>query len=174
MDGTLIIEVYEYMGDFSAYPDFEYYPCDLSRCLKGKSATLKEIIQRGFGELPRRTQDTEKRQEVLRKLEAAQIGKIDVAYHPPKAGREPYVELTNVIPVNLTYADALRGKQSKDSIILKGKYKLSTGNEVTTLKDAQRLTLSYYDTIESNGGDSSDEEAVQREICLNITYLRDL
>lgn len=173
MEGKIIVEVYEYADNSSMIPAFEYIPCDLAICLKGKNATLKEIIQRGFGDLPRKTQDIEKRREILQKLEDAGIGKIDVVFHPAKNGKESCVELTNVVPVHLTYADARRIKQNKDSIILKGRYKLSAGNEVTTLKDAQRLTLTYSDAAENDGQSAPDEENVQREICLNITYLQE-
>ena len=172
MDGTLIVEVYEYLDTL---PAFEYIPCSLSTCLKGKNASLKEIIQRGFDDLPKKIQDTEKRHEILQKLEDADIGKIDVVYHPRKNGKEPYIELTNVVPVNLTYSDARRRiKQNKDNIILKGRYKLSDeGNEVTMLKDAQRLTLIYSNTPEGEEQETTDEGEIQQEIFLNITYLQD-
>ena len=172
MGGTLVVEVYEYSDSASDIPSFEYIPCDLTKCLKGKNATLKDIIQRGFDALPKKAQDTEKRQEVLQRLEDAGVGKIDVAYHPARSGMEPYVELTNVVPVNLTYADARRNKQSKESIILKGRYKLSEGNEITTLKDAQRLTLIYSNVDENDGQSVSEEDDKRQEICLNITYLQ--
>jgi len=82
------------------------------------------------------------------------------------------VELTNIIPVTFTSADARMAKLDRDSIILKGRYRLSAGNEVTTLRDAQRLTLIYsnYDA-ESWQQDDPDEE--KKEICLNITYLQE-
>ena len=65
MEGKLIIEIYEYSSDSSSMPVFEYIPCDLSKCLKGKSAALKDIIRRGFDDVPRKTQDADKRQEDL-------------------------------------------------------------------------------------------------------------
>ena len=173
MEGMLIIEVYEYVDNDSSVPAFEYIPCELSKCLRGKNTTLKEIIQRGFDALPRKAQDSERRQEVLKKLDDAGIGKIDVVFHPEKGGKEPCIQLTNVEPVSLTYADARRVKQSKDSIILKGRYRLSTGNEVTILKDAQRLTLIYSSKPEGADLGEFEEEENQREICLNITYMQE-
>ncbi len=173
MEGKLVIEIYEYAEDTVRMPVFEYIPCELSKCLKGKSATLKEIIQRGFDDLPRKTQDLEKRMEVLQKIDAANIGRIDVAYHPARGTNDACVELTNVVPVSFSYADARRVKINRDDIVLKGKYRLSAGNEVTTLRDAQRLTLIYSSVPEEGEQDEQDEPEMQREICLNITYLQE-
>ena len=173
MEGKLVIEVYEYSEEADQMPVFEYIPCDLSKCIRGKSASLKEIIERGFDDLPKKAQDSEKRQEVLRKVEEAGIGKIDVAFHPAKGNADDCVELTNVVPVSFTYADARQQKKSRDEIILKGRYRLSTGNEVTTLRDAQRLTLTYSSAAEAEEADGADEEAEEKEISLNITYLQE-
>ena len=173
MEGKLIIEVYEYSEDASLMPAFEYIPCDLSKCLKGKSTTLKEIIQRGFDDLPRKTQDSDKRMEVLQKIEDADIGRINVVYHPAKGLIDACVELTNVTPVTMSFADARRLKTNKDDIILKGKYRLSSGNEVTTLRDAQRLTLLYSNFMENSEPTDTEEGESQKEICLNITFLQE-
>lgn len=173
MEGKLVIEVYEYSEEADQMPVFEYIPCDLSKCIRGKSASLKEIIERGFDDLPKKAQDSEKRQEVLRKVEEAGIGKIDVAFHPAKGNADDCVELTNVVPVSFTYADARQQKKSRDEIILKGRYRLSAGNEVTTLRDAQRLTLIYSSTAEAEEADGADEEAEEKVISMNITYLQE-
>ena len=176
MEGKLIIEVYEYAEDSEAIPEFEYIRCDLSKCMKGRRSTLKEIIERGFDDVPRRTQDKEKKQEILQKIEEADIGRISVVCTPGGADSDACVELTNVVPVNLMYADARRAKGNKDEIILKGRYRLSEGNEVTRLRDAQRLTLiysSYEDGDPGNGGPEDGEREEQKEICLNITYLQE-
>jgi len=173
MEGKLVIELYEYTDrEGAVMPRFEYVPCDLSKCLKGRTASLKDIIERGFSDLPRRDQDTDKRRELLQKLEDANIGRIKVVYRAPQRDSDACVELTNIIPVTFTSADARMAKLDRDSIILKGRYRLSAGNEVTTLRDAQRLTLIYsnYDA-ESWQQDDPDEE--KKEICLNITYLQE-
>ena len=83
------------------------------------------------------------------------------------------MELTNVVPVSFTYADARQQKKSRDEIILKGRYRLSAGNEVTTLRDAQRLTLIYSSTAEAEEADGADEEAEEKVINMNITYLQE-
>ena len=176
MAGKLIIEIYEYTSDASEMPVFEYIPCDLSKCLKGKSATLKEIISRGFDDVPRKSQDMEKRQETIRKMEDANIGRINVVYRPARGDSDDCVELTNVVPVSMYDADARNAKNENDEIILKGKYQLSSGNEVTSLKDAQRLTLSYIDLGDDPDGGNPYEPGAfvsQKEICLNITYLQE-
>ena len=169
MDGKLIIEVYEYAQDASM-PVFEYIPCELSKCLKGKSTKLKDIIQRGFSDLPKKAQDSGKRQEILQKVEDASIGNIDVVFHPAKGNEDARVELTNLIPVTMTYADARRIKEEEGDIILQGRYRLSTGNEVTSLKDGQRLTLMYSNDQQL---DEMEDEEGQKEIRLNITYLQE-
>lgn len=170
----LIIEIYEYTDDSSSVPAFEYIPCDLSAFLKKKNTTLKEIIERGFNDLPKGAQNSEKRAEVFRLLEDANLGRISVAVHPPKKDTDACVELTNLVPADLTNADARRReKHNKDSIILKGRYRLSEGNETTTLKDAQRLTLYYTNTPESGGQYEQDEAETAREITLNITYFQE-
>lgn len=172
MEGKLIIEIYEYENNSYSMPAFEYIPCELATCLKGKNTTLKEIIQRGFDDLPRKSQDSEKRQEVLQKIEDADIGRIGVAYRPAKGNSDACVELTNVVPVTMLYSDARRKKVNKDEIILKGKYRLSAGNETTTLRDAQRLTL-IYSNYEDAPEDRDDADEDAKEICLNITYLQE-
>ena len=159
MEGKLVIEVYEYSEASERMPVFEYIPCELAQCLRGKnSATLKEIIEQGFDSLPRRAQDSDKRQEILSKVEEADIA---------------CVELTNVVPVTFTYADVRMARKNRDDIILKGKYRLSAGNEFTTLKDAQRLTLIYSSAAKNDEAEETDEEAEEKEICLNITYLQE-
>ncbi len=173
MEGKLIIEVYEYSEDASQAPEFEFIPCELDKCLKGKSTTLKEIIQRGFDDLPKKTQDSDKRMEVLQKLDDADIGRIDVVYHPAKGNSDACVELTNLAPVTMSFADARRIKNNKNDIILKGRYRLSAGNEVTTLRDAQRLTLIYSNLEENDEPEENEEGEAQKEICLNITYLQE-
>ncbi len=174
MEGKLVIEVYEYSEASERMPVFEYIPCELAQCLRGKnSATLKEIIEQGFDSLPRRAQDSDKRQEILSKVEEADIGKINVAFHPARGTVDACVELTNVVPVTFTYADVRMARKNRDDIILKGKYRLSAGNEFTTLKDAQRLTLIYSSAAKNDEAEETDEEAEEKEICLNITYLQE-
>lgn len=168
MEGKLIIEIYEYEEDSMTVPTFRFIPCELSKCLRGKNATLKEIVQRGFDELPKKAQDQSMRQEMMRRLSDAGIGIINVEFQEGKGG-DPCVRLTNVVRTNMTDSDARALKPNKDSIILKERYQLSTGNEVTTLKDAQRLTLIYRDGYDK---DDLGENALEREICLNITYLQ--
>lgn len=172
MAGVLVAEVYEYSDHSSAGPQFEYILCELDKCMKGKTSSLKEIVQRGFDCLPSKDQDNVKRQEVLKKLEDADIGKIQVEYCSGKDGVNSYINLTNVVPVDIGFSDMRQNRRDKDNIILKEKYRLSAGNEVTTLKDAQRLTLIYTDTPEDRDEMSVDETVGQREICLNITYLQ--
>lgn len=169
MGGTLIIEIYEYTENMSSAPEFAYIPCEL----KGKDETLKSIIERGFAGQPRNTQDTGMRLEVLQKLEEAGIGKIVVRSSNPGNGSDPFVELTNVVPDGLYNANAARRKQNNDYIILKGRYRLSAGNEVTELRDAQRLTLIYSSAPDGGDQGTADEDEIQREICLNITYLQE-
>ena len=181
MEGMLIIEIYEYSKN-SSLPVFEYIPCDLSKCMKGRSATLKDIINRGFDDVPRKAQNTDKRNDVLQKLEEANIGRINVVYHnvvyhKEKGASDACVELTNVIPITMSYADARRMQSDKNIIILKGQYKLSEGNEITILRDAQRLTLSYSNYVDDTGDIDNaygiDADEMQKEICLNITFLQD-
>lgn len=173
MEGKLIIEVYEYADD-SAMPVFEYIPCELSKCMKGKSATLEEIIQRGFDNLPRKSVDSDKRQEILQKIADADIGRIEVMFNPAKGTNEPSVKLTNVVQVTITDADARRRqKNAENNIILKERYRLSAGNEVTTLKDAQRLTLTYSNFTENSDPYDTENSESPVEICLNITYLQE-
>ena len=169
----LIIEIYEYSNDLNI-PKFEYIPCDLSAFQKKKNTTLKEIIEHGFNDLPKNAQNPEKRAEVLRLLDDANLGRISVEVHPARRDADACVELTNLVPADLTTADARRReKHNKDSIILKGRYRLSEGNETTTLKDAQRLTLFYSDGAENFGLFGMDENETPREIALNITYFQE-
>lgn len=175
--GKLIVEVYEYTKGSSAVPSFEYIPCELSKCLsRGNKAPLKEIIEKGFETLPKKSRDLGKQQEVLQKLEEANIGRINVAYHAAGNVTDAYIELTNVVPVSIAYADARRIGDNKDDIILYGRYKLTDGNETTVLNDAQRLTLIYSNYADSRIEDEETENIedidVQKEIRLNITYLQ--
>lgn len=175
-EGRLIIEVYEYSEEATTIPPFEYIPCALSECMGSRNrATLKDIIQKGFGALSRKEQNAEKRVEVLQKLDEANIGKIEVMYNKATAGNEAYVELTNVVQVTLADADATRAQNHKDDIILYGRYRMTEGTETTKLKDAQRLTL-IYSTCAEQGmmrGYEEEENEVRKEICLNITYLQE-
>ncbi len=178
-EGTLIIEVYEYVENDYTVPSFEYIPCSLERCMKGNSATLKQIIQNGFDDLPKKDQNAQKRQEILQKLEDADIGRIQVAYHAGRGNEDPYINLTNVIPVSMSYADARQLNSHQDSIILYGRYRLTDGNASTILKDAQRLTLTYNTRAEENElrnrivpEDPEEHSEPDKEICLNITYLQ--
>lgn len=175
MEGKLVIEIYEYDEDSSSVPVFEFIPCELAKCMKGKTTTLKDLIKRGFDGLPKRAQDTEKRNEVMQLIEDANIGRINVAFNPARDGMDACVEMINVVPVTLTYADARRVKENDDEIILRGRYKLSEGNEITRLHDAQRLTLTYSGSSENDayGSGDGDGGAVSKEICLNITYLQE-
>ena len=115
-DGKLIIEVYEYSEGSSSIPSFEFIPCKLSTCLNwNKHATLKEIIQKGFDAQPKKLQNTEKRADVLRMLDEANIGRINVAYKPPRPGVDSCIELTNIIQVSMADADATRGKMPPEA-----------------------------------------------------------
>lgn len=176
MKGTIVLELYEFEED-APVPAFEYIPCDLSKCIKGKEITLQDLITRGFDDMPRKEKDGSKYDEILQKLEAAGISRITVAVHAEKGDAEPYVELTNVVPVSFSDADARRVKERNNEIILKGRYKLSDGHSTTVLKDAQRLTLIYSNSGEDPAEDSSGyagyAEETQREITLNITYFQD-
>lgn len=176
--GKLIIELYEYVEDSSDVPPFEYIPCNLDSCLKkSKQCKLRELIEKGFDEMPKKNVDFSKRQEFLAKLDEADIGKISVEFHPATNEQDPYVELTNVVQVTMAYADARRVQtSSKEEIILYGRYKMTDGNDTTKLKDSQRLTLIYSSGA---GEETEDEESydpeeleVQKEICLNITYIQ--
>lgn len=170
-DGRLIIEVYEYTGDSTAAPAFEYIPCSFEKCFKNNKATLKEIIQRGLAHKP------DKLKDVIRKVEEAGIDKVEVTYHKQTSHADAYIELTNVVQVTMADADASRKKKNRQNdIILYGKYRLSDGTETTKLRDAQRLSLIYTSGTQ-NADDfwnlNDDEETEeQKEICLNITYLQ--
>lgn len=183
-EGKLIIELYEYVENVQDNPPFEYIPCKLSDCFKRNSkTTLKEIVTSGFDAFPKRTQNTEKRQETLRKLEDAGIGRIAVVYHPASNGQDPFIELTNLVQVTLTDADIRFVKKNKNDIILRQRYRLTEGNETTQLRDSQRLTLIYSSHPEGNVSASApytadDDSAMEnsnvaRNICLNITYLQE-
>lgn len=177
-EGKLIIEVYEYSEESTTVPSFGYIPCALSECMGSRNrATLKEIIQKGFGTLSRKAQTAEKYAEVMQKLEDANIGKIEVVYNKAAAGNEPYVALTNVVQMTFGSSDITRATNTKDNIILHGRYRTTEGTDTTKLKDAQRLTLIYSNSAEqswSNGFAENDEETeAQKEICLNITYLQE-
>lgn len=177
-DGKLIIEVYEYVEDSPDVPPFEFIPCDLETCLKkNRQCKLRELIEKGFDEMPKKNVDFAKRQEFLAKLDEADIGKINVEFHPASGDQDPYVELTNVVQVTMAYADARRVQTtSKEEIILYGRYKMTDGNDTTKLKDSQRLTLIYSSGAgqEAEEGESWDSEEIetQKEICLNITYIQ--
>ena len=176
--GKLIIEIYEYKNDSPDVPPFEYIPCDLESCLKkNRKATLREIIQSGFDNLPKKNQNISKRQEALALLDEADIGKISVQFNPGRGDEDPCIQLTNVVQVTMAYADARRGKTGgKDEIILYGRYRMADENETTILKDSQRLTL-IYSTAAPQGSDAdteypAEEREAPKEICLNITYIQ--
>ena len=179
-DGRLIIEVYEYREDSPDVPRFEYIPCDLESCLKkNRQCRLRELIEKGFDEMPKKSVDFSKKQEILSRLDEADIGKINVQYHPAAGDQDAYVELTNVVQVSMSDADARRGKESgKEEIILYGRYRMTDGNDTTRLKDSQRLTLIYAsDAVREPEDDGEypggEENGVQKEICLNITYIQE-
>ncbi len=175
--GKVIVEIYEYSKETSKIPHFEYIPCDLSKCIKkGKNVTLRDIIETGFNDLPKRYQNPEKRQEIMEKMEEADIGRITVAYHAPHGNNDPYIELTNITQITMTSADARRIQRNKNEIILYGCYRLSDGNETMELKDSQRLTL-IYSNDKSSAWDPFEQEEKNteeplKEIQLNITYLQ--
>ena len=174
-EGRLIVEIYEYRKDSPAVPPFAYYPCGLKNCMgRNNRATLREIIESGFNDVDRREQNTEKKREALEKLEETAFGKISVEYRPASAGTDPCVVLSNVMPVSIAYADARRAQGRSCGIILVGRYKLTEGNETTVLRDAQRLTLiysNYGDDETPDGFEDGGDDAVQKEICLNLTFL---
>lgn len=176
-EGKLIIEVYEYSEEATTVPPFEYIPCALSECMGSRNrATLKEIIQKGFGTLSKKAQNAEKRVEVLQKLDEANIGRIEVVFNKASTGTEAYVELTNVVQMTFEGKDMTRLENHKDDIILHGRYRMTEGTETTKLRDAQRLTLIYSNSAEQGwtGGFAEEEESeVRKEICLNITYLQE-
>ena len=176
-DGRLIVEIYEYPENSPEIPTFAFYPCNLQSCIKrSNKSTLKEIIENGFDDLNKKERNIEKKQEALEKLEEASFGKIVITYHPRSNNSDPYIELNNVIPVSLAYADARRAQQNNNDIILIGRYKLTEGNETTVLKDAQRLTLIYsnFEDLSSGNEDEKDCESEDRkEICLNLTFLEE-
>ena len=176
--GKIIVEIYEYTEDSSAIPRFEFIPCNLDNCIKkGKTITLKDIIETGFDDLPKKTQNAEKRREIMEKLEEADIGRITVAYHAPHKKNDPYIELTNITQVTMADADARRVHSNKNEIILYGRYRLTDGNETMKLRDSQRLTLIYSNTKDETWDpfvqDEKDTSESEKEICLNITYLQD-
>ena len=176
--GKLIVEVYEYKEDSTDVPPFEYIPCNLDTSLKkNKQCKLRELIEKGFDEMPKKNQDFSKRQEFLARLDEADIGKINVEFHPASGDQDPYIELTNVVQVTMAYADARRMKaNNKEEIILYGRYKMSDGNETTKLKDSQRLTLIYSSGADLKPEDDNpydmEEKVTQKEICLNITFIQ--
>ena len=177
-DGKLIIELYEYREDSPEVPPFEYIPCDLERCLKkNRKATLREIIRSGFDDLSKKAQDTSKLQEILARLDEADIAKISVVYNPGKGDEDPFVQLTNVVQVTMSYADARHGKAGgKDDIILYGRYRMADETETTVLKDSQRLTLIYSSAggpgMEVEDPDIAEDREAPKEICLNITFIQ--
>lgn len=176
IDGKLIIEIYEYRDDDLNVPPFEFYPCDLDVCLKKRKATLREIIEKCFDNVPKKSQDLAKRQEILAQLEAAGIGKINVEYHPASGNEDPYIQMTNVMKISMADADARRVKTNKGDIILYGQYRMSEGNDTTKLRDSQRLTLIYSsaanEIVSDEMPDDPEERDVQKEICLNITFIQ--
>lgn len=176
--GKIIVEIYERTKDATKAPSFEFIPCDLNNCLKkGKIITLKDIIEAGFEALPKKFQNSEKRQEIMEKMEEADIGRIAVAYHAPHGNSDPFIELTNITQISIESADARRIHRNNNEIILYGCYRLSNGNEKMKLKDSQRMTLVYSNDSNSawdpfGQGVNNGNEA-QKEIQLNITYLQD-
>jgi hypothetical protein len=173
--GRLIIEIYKYSSDGDMIPKFEFIPCVLERCLKRNGTTkLEEVIRKGFSDLPRKAQNDEKLKEIMRKLQDAGFGRINVLYNEPVEGADASVELTNITPVSLANADARLKQKEENSIILKGRYSFSDSSTSTKLLDAHRLTIicsndqsdEYYLGM-GNSADTDDDS----EICLNITYL---
>ena len=178
-EGKLIIEVYEYVDGDTTVPRFEYIPCNLSDCFRrNQKTTLEEIVRSGFDSLPKRSQNLEKKKDILRMLEEASIDHIDVVYRPANNGFDSFIEFTNIVQETFTGANALRAKSKSNDIILRGRYRLAEGHETTRLKDAQRLTL-FYSSQDENApysnyeADDADEMEVAKAICLNITYLQE-
>lgn len=176
-EGQLVIELYEYLQDSESIPPFEYISCPLEKCFSGKNnVSLKEIIQKSFDNFSPQNKNKEKEREFLEKAEEAGLGKINVSYESAKKDNEPYLELTNVIPVGMSMDDARLNHKKRNEIILRGKYRLTDGNSTMKLRDAQRLTLIYSShnndrpTMYDNDMDVEDTPA--KEICLNITYLQ--
>ena len=176
--GKLIVEVYEYKEDSPDVPPFAYIPCNLDTGLKkNRQCKLRELIEKGFDEMPKKNQDFSRRQEFLAMLDEADIGKINVEFHPASGDQDPFVELTNVVQVTLAYADARRMKSNnKEEIILYGRYRMTDGNDTTKLKDSQRLTLIYATGADRAPGNpnpyDAEESEAEKEICLNITYIQ--
>ena len=176
--GKMVVEIYEYITGSSDTPHFEYIPCDLDNCFKrGKSVTLKSIIETGFDDLPKKFQNTEKRQEIMEKMEEADIGRITVECHAARGKSDSYIELTNITQVSMADADIRRVHSSKNKIILYGRYRFTDRNETMKLRDSQRLTLIYSNAQDEVWNPFEQEERdtgeVQKEIRLNITYLQD-
>ena len=173
--GKLIIEVYEYSAQNPDAPRFEFVPCMLDSCIgKKNSATLDNIIRKGFSDLPKKAQNEEKQKELLQKLDDAGFSKINVVFGEERDLHDTYVELSNVLPVSMAYADARRSRDDGGSIILSGRYSFSDSGTNTKLKDAQRLTIIFSganSTDYYSGGLGAADDAEDREVCLNITYL---
>ncbi len=172
-EGRLIIEVYEYSSENETMPRFEFIPCLLENCIgRSNNTALDEIVQRGFSNLPRRYQNTDKQKEILKKLGDAGFNKIGVSFHPADDMDDAYVELTNVSPVSMSYADARRSEDNS-GIILSGRYSLSDNGTSMRLKDAQRLTIicSTRPKDDYYMGMAAQSDEPEKEICLNVTYL---
>ena len=115
--GKLIIEIYKYSTDGEMIPKFEFIPCVLDRCLKRNGTTkLEEVIRKGFSDLPRKAQNDEKQKEIMKKLQDAGFGRINVLYNEPTDGADASVELTNITPVSLANADARLKQKDENSI----------------------------------------------------------
>lgn len=175
-EDQLVIELYEYFEDADTAPPFRYILCPLEKCLsRKKTATLEEIIRKGFESMPAREQNRAMEQEFLRMIDEAAIGRISVSYVKPSDG-DPYVELTNVTQVSITDSDVRRDQSKRNDIILYGRYRLADNNgNVMRLRDAQRLSLFYSNHAASHSifDPVIDEETpAAKDICLNITYLQ--
>lgn len=174
-NGRLIIEVYRYTEQNDAMPRFEFVPCSLNSCLKRNSvAKLEDVIRKGFADLPRRLQNESKQKDILQKLQDAGFGRINVLYNESDETDEPYVELTNITPVSMAYADARVKHMDENSIILKGRYSFSDSGTSTKLMDGHRLTIICSGRSEDDyylGFGNSEQSDDDDEICLNITYL---
>lgn len=176
-EGQLIIELYEYIHNSESIPPFEYISCPLEKCFSGKkSVSLKEIIQKSFDNIAPQKKNKEKEREFLEKAEEAGLGKITVLFAKSKKDAEPYLELTNVIPMGITLDDARQNHKKRNEIILYGRYRLTDGHNTMFLRDAQRLTLIYSSHIGDKSTmyapEADDEDMPAKEICLNITYLQ--
>ena len=173
--GRLIVEVYKYSDENGTMPRFEFVPCSLNSCLKRNgTAQLEDVIRKGFSDLPRRLQNESKQKDILQKMQDAGFGRINVVYKEADEMDDACVELTNITPVSMAYADARVKHLNENSIILKGRYSFSDSSTSTKLMDGQRLTIICSGSAEDSayfGLGNSENSRDDDEICLNITYL---